>query len=238
VCDPADTTESMKSLTLKAEPRTATRRKGSKALRAAGSIPANIYGKSISPQNLQVDAEAFSDLIHSAHSEIVLVDLEVAGDAKARLALVQDVQHHPLSGEVLHVDFHEVKPDEMITIRIPVEATGEAEGVKTGGGTLEHVLQKVRVTALPKDLPEQIVVDVSALAVGQAIQIGQIQAPAGVTILGDKHLRVFAVAAPVTEAEAAPAAAAEGAEAKQPEMIKEKKEEAPAAGAAAAPKKK
>jgi large subunit ribosomal protein L25 len=228
----------MKSLTLKAEPRTATRRKGSKALRAAGSIPANIYGKSISPQNLQVDAEAFSDLIHSAHSEIVLVDLEVAGDAKARLALVQDVQHHPLSGEVLHVDFHEVKPDEMITIRIPVEATGEAEGVKTGGGTLEHVLQKVRVTALPKDLPEQIVVDVSALAVGQAIQIGQIQAPAGVTILGDKHLRVFAVAAPVTEAEAAPAAAAEGAEAKQPEMIKEKKEEAPAAGAAAAPKKK
>jgi hypothetical protein len=72
------------------------------------------------------------------------------------------------------------------------------------------------------------------LAVGQAIQIGQIQAPAGVTILGDKHLRVFAVSAPVTEAEAAPAAA-EGAEAKQPEMIKEKKEEA--APAAAAKKK-
>jgi large subunit ribosomal protein L25 len=237
VCDPADTTESMKSLKLKAEPRTSTRRKGSKALRSAGRIPANIYGKSIAPQNLQIDSEAFSDLIHSAHSEIVLVDLEVAGDAKARLALVQDVQHHPLSGEVLHVDFHEVKPDEFITIRIPVEATGEAEGVKTGGGTLEHVLQKLRVTALPKDLPEQIVVDVSALAVGQAIQIGQIQAPEGVKILGDKHLRVFAVAAPVTEAEAAPAAA-EGAEAKQPEMIKEKKEEAPAAGAAAAPKKK
>jgi len=229
----------MKSLSLKVEPRSATRRKGSKALRSSGRIPANIYGKSIAPQNLQVDAEAFSDLIHSAHSEIVLVDLQVAGDAKSRLALVQDVQHHPLSGEVLHVDFHEVRPDEMITIRIPVEATGEAEGVKTGGGTLEHVLQKVRVTALPKDLPEQIVVDVSALKVGQAIQIGQIQAPSGVKILGDKHLRVFAVAAPVTEAEAAPAAGAEGAEAKQPEMIKEKKEEAPAAGAAAAaPKKK
>ena len=229
----------MKSLNLKAEPRTSTRRKGSKALRSSGRIPANIYGKSIAPQNLQVDAEAFSELIHSAHSEIVLVDLEVAGDAKPRLALVQDVQHHPLSGEVLHVDFHEVKPDEMITIRIPVEATGEAEGVKTGGGTLEHVLQRVRVTALPKDLPDQIVVDVSALAVGQAIQIGQIQPPPGVKILGDKHLRVFAVAAPITEAETAPAAAAEGAEAKQPEMIKEKKEEAPAAGAAAAaPKKK
>jgi len=224
----------MKSLKLKVAPRTQTRRKGSKALRSAGRIPANIYGKSIAPQNLEVDSEAFIELIHSAHSEIVLVDLEVSGEANARLALVQDVQHHPLTGEVLHVDFHEVKSDELITIRIPVEATGEAVGVKSGGGTLEHVLQKVRVTALPKDLPEQIVVDVSALAVGQAIQIGQIQAPAGVTILGDKHLRVFAVSAPVTEAEAAPAAA-EGAEAKQPEMIKEKKEEA--APAAAAKKK-
>jgi large subunit ribosomal protein L25 len=224
----------MKSLKLKAAPRTQVRRKGSKALRSTGRIPANIYGKSIAPQNLEIDSEAFIDLINSAHSEIVLVDLEVSGDSNARLALVQDVQHHPLSGEVLHVDFHEVKSDEMITIRIPVEATGEAEGVKSGGGTLEHVLQKLRVTALPKDLPEQILVDVSALAVGQAIQIGQIQAPAGVTILGDKHLRVFSVAAPATEVEAAPAAAA-GAEAKQPEMIKEKKEEA--APAAAAKKK-
>jgi large subunit ribosomal protein L25 len=224
----------MKSLKLKAAPRTQVRRKGSKALRSAGRIPANIYGKSIAPQNLEIDSEAFIDLINSAHSEIVLVDLEVSGDSNARLALVQDVQHHPLSGEVLHVDFHEVKSDEMITIRIPVEATGEAEGVKSGGGTLEHVLQKLRVTALPKDLPEQILVDVSALAVGQAIQIGQIPAPAGVTILGDKHLRVFSVAAPATEVEAAPAAAA-GAEAKQPEMIKEKKEEA--APAAAAKKK-
>lgn len=220
----------MKSLKLKVTPRTQTRRKGSKALRSAGRIPANIYGKSIAPQNLEVDSEAFIELVNSAHSEIVLVDLEVSGDANARLALVQDVQHHPLTGEVLHVDFHEVKPDELITIRIPVEATGESEGVKTGGGTLEHVLQKLRVTALPKDLPEQIVVDVSSLAVGQAISIGQIQPPAGVKILGDKHLRVFAVAAPNTEAEAAPAAGA-AADAKQPEMIKEKKEEAPAAPA-------
>ena len=216
----------MKSLKLKVAPRTQPRRKGSKALRSAGLIPANIYGKSVAPQNVEIDSDAFIELINSAHSEIVLVDLEVSGDSNIRLALVQDVQHHPLSGEVLHVDFHEVKDDEMITIRIPVESTGEAEGVKSSGGTLEHVIQKLRVTALPKDLPDQILVDVSGLAVGQAIQIGQIQAPAGVTILGDKHLRVFAVAAPTTEVEAAPAAAA--AESKQPEMIKEKKEEAPA----------
>jgi large subunit ribosomal protein L25 len=226
----------MKSLKLNAFPRASTRRKGARAIRAGGRIPANIYGKTAAAQNLEVDATEFDDLVHSAHSEVILVDLSVAGDARAeRLALVQDVQHHPLSGAVLHVDFHEVKPDEKVTIKVPVESTGEPAGVKNGGGTLEHVLLRLKVRALPKDLPVQILVDVSALEIGSAIHIGEIQAPAGVEILGDKHITVLAVAAPVAETEVAPAdaaaATAAGAEAKQPEMIKEKKEDAPAAGA-------
>jgi large subunit ribosomal protein L25 len=224
----------MKSLKLSAFPRTSLRRKGSKAVRASGRIPANIYGKTAAPQNLEVDSIAFKDLVHTAHSEIILVDLSVAGDARAeRLVLIQDVQHHPLTGSVLHVDFHEVQPTEKVTIKVPVEAVGEPVGVKSGGGTLEHVLLKLRIRALPKDLPEQIDVDVSGLEVGKSIHIGDIQAPEGVEILGDKHITVLAVAAPLTEAPAAAdATAAAGAEAKQPEMIKEKKEEAPAAKAA------
>jgi large subunit ribosomal protein L25 len=222
----------MKSLKLSAFPRTSLRRKGSKAVRAAGRIPANIYGKTAAPQNLEVDSIAFKELVHAAHSEIILVDLSVAGDARAeRLVLIQDVQHHPLTGSVLHVDFHEVQPTEMVTIKVPVEAVGEPVGVKSGGGTLEHVLLKLRIRALPKDLPEQINVDVSGLEVGKSIHIGDIKAPEGVEILGDKHITVLAVAAPLTEAPAADATAAAGAEAKQPEMIKEKKEEAPAAKA-------
>ena len=116
---------------------------------------------------------------------------------------------------------------------MPVEAVGEPVGVKSGGGTLEHVLLKLRIRAFPKDLPEQINVDVSSLEVGKSIHIGDIKAPEGVEILGDKHITVLAVAAPLTEAPAAAdATAAAGADAKQPEMIKEKKEEAPAAKAA------
>jgi large subunit ribosomal protein L25 len=225
----------MKSQKLSAFPRTSVRRKGSKAVRASGRIPANIYGKTAAPQNLEVESVAFKDLVHIAHSEIILVDLAVAGDARAeRLALIQDVQHHPLTGDILHVDFHEVQPTEKVTIKVPVEAVGEAVGVKSGGGTLEHVLLKLRIRALPKDLPEQINVDVSALEVGKSIHIGDIKAPEGVEILGDKHITVLAVAAPVTEAPAAAdaTAAAAAGEAKQPEMIKEKKEEAPAAKAA------
>src|SRR5262245_54551442 len=143
----------MKTLALKAFPRTLKRRKGSRAVRAQGRIPANIYGKSITPQNLELDAKEVDLLVHQAHSEVLLVDLEVNGDSNSkRLALVQDVQHHPLSGEVLHVDFHEVKPEERVVVHVPVEPLGVAEGVKTDGGVLEHVLFKLRVRALPKDL--------------------------------------------------------------------------------------
>lgn len=215
----------MKALTLGASLRSTTRRKGARALRHAGKIPANIYGKSAQAQNLEVEAKAFGDLVHTAHTEIILVDLTIAGDSRpSRLALVQDVQHHPLDGRVLHVDFHEVKPDERVSIRVPVETTGDCKGVKAGG-TLEHVLLKVRVRALPKDLPDQLLVDVTDLDVGKSIHLGQITPPAGVELLGNKDVTVLACAAPVAAEAETPAAGVAGTEAKQPEMIKEKKAE-------------
>ena len=217
----------MKSLALSASPRTQTRRKGARKIRSSGRIPAIIYGRHNPPQNLEIDSKQFDELVHKAHTEIILVDLTVEGDAKpARLALVQDVQHHPLSGKVLHLDLHEVKADEKVSIEVPVEAVGVPDGVKNGGGTLEHVRFRIRVRCLPKDLPEQINVDVTNLKVGETLHIGEIVAPPGVELLGDKKIPVLAVAAPVTEAAAETTAApAAGEAAKQPEMIKEKKEE-------------
>ena len=153
------------------------------------------------------------------------MDLAVKDNARPkRLALVQEVQHHPLNGQVLHVDFHEVAENEKVTVNVPVETVGEAVGVKTGGGVLEHVLFKLKVRALPKDLPEQLVVDVSHLEVGKSIHLGDIKAPAGVEILGDKKISVISVAMPKTEEEEAAAAAAEPVAAGDVEMIKEKKE--------------
>ena len=104
--------------------------------------------------------------------------------------------------------------------------------MKNGGGVLEHVLHKIKVRALPKDLPEVIHVDVSALEIGKAIHIGDIQPPAGVEILGDKHISVLHVAAPLTEAQEA-AADAVAATTGEVEMIKEKKEDGEAAAPAA-----
>jgi large subunit ribosomal protein L25 len=141
-----------------------------------------------------------------------------------------------LSGQVLHLDLHEVSETEKVTIMVPVEPTGEAAGVKTGGGVLEHVLFKIKVRALPKDLPEVIHVDVSHLEIGKAVHLGDIKPPPGVEVLGDKNVSVLAVAAPITEAEEAAAAEAATAAPGEVEMIKEKKEDgteaAPAGGKA------
>ncbi|MEO5803914.1 MAG: 50S ribosomal protein L25, partial [Verrucomicrobiota bacterium] len=172
----------MKSVSLKAFPRTQLRRGEVKKLRTTGRVPAVIYGGKTQPQNLEIDVVEFDNLIHHSASENVLVDLAVGTDGK-RLALVQEVQHHPLSGKVLHVDLHEVAANEKVTIMVPVESTGEAVGVKSGGGVLEHVLFKIKVRALPKDLPDVITVDVSALEIGQSVHVGDIKAAEGVEIL-------------------------------------------------------
>jgi large subunit ribosomal protein L25 len=228
----------MKSVALNAFGRSLGRRAGAKKLRSGGRIPAVIYGRQAQPQNLEVLAKEMEDLIHHSVSENVLVDLAVKDDTRPkRLALVQEVQHHPLSGKVLHVDFHEVAEDEKVTVMVTVETSGEAIGVKADGGVLEHVLFRIKARGLPKDLPELITVDVTNLKIGQAIHLGEIQAPPGVELIGDKGIPVIAVAAPRTEEEEAAEAAEATAAPGEVEMIKEKKEEgeegAPAAKGAA-----
>jgi large subunit ribosomal protein L25 len=227
----------MKSVPLNAFPRALARRAGAKKLRESGRIPAIIYGRQTQPQNLEINAKEMEDLIHHSISENLLVDLTIKDNEARpqRLALVQEVQHHPLSGKVLHVDFHEIAEDEKVTVSIPVETVGEAEGVKNQGGVLEHVLFKVKARGLAKDLPELITVDVSHLNIGQAVKLGEIKPPPGVELVGDKQLSVIAVAAPRTEEEeAAEAAEAATAVPGEVEMIKEKKEEGEEGAAPAA----
>lgn len=228
----------MKSVPLTAYPRSATRRSSVKKLRTAARVPAVIYGRKRAPQNLELKLKELEDLIHGSAAENILLDLSVEGDPEPnRLALLQDVQHHPLSGGILHADFHEVAPDERVVITVPVETTGEAEGVKTESGVLEHVLFSVKVRALPKDLPEVLVLDVSHLKVGEAIHIGDIQPPPGVEILGGKRVTVIAVSAPITEAEETAATDAAGTGPLEPEVLKEKKEEGAEEGEKGAEKK-
>ncbi len=215
----------MKSVTLSVRLRTATRRSAAKKLRSEGRIPAVIYGKIATPQALDVDRKEFEKMLQHAGSEHFVLDLVIADDPRPdRFALLQEVQHNPLTGSILHVDFHEVRRDEKVEVEVPVEAIGEAVGVKTGGGILEHVLHNLHVRCLPGDLPAAIVVDVTNLVLGQSLHIGDIVPPKGVEILGEKELSVFSISEPrALTSETAGEVAAE--ETKEPVATREKSTE-------------
>lgn len=215
-----------KQVKLSAQTRTAVGTTAAKKLRRQGLIPANIYAAKEANQNLLVGEREFNRVLAHAIGENILVDLEITdGEQKSnRLALIQEVQHEPVTRKVVHVDFHAVKADEQLHTSVVVESIGEPSGVKNFGGLLEHSLRQIQISCLPKDLPEIITVDVSALNIGDAIHVRDIQLPAGVTALDDGALTVFLVAAPTVTAE--PVAGAEVAT--QPEVIKEKKPEAAA----------
>jgi large subunit ribosomal protein L25 len=216
-----------KQIQLKAKSRGETGRTRVKKLRSGGAIPGIVYGGRTKPVTVAIDAKDFENALHHATSENVLVDLQVeeGGKTSSRLALIQEVQHHPVTDRVLHVDFHEVSATEKLRTSVPVRAVGEPSGVKNGGGILEYVMRDLRVECLPKDLPEVIEVNVEALEIGQGIHVGDIKPPAGVAFLDQKEQAVFIVAAPITEEELAAMTEAAAATTAEPEVIGAKPEE-------------
>jgi large subunit ribosomal protein L25 len=225
-----------KQVKIKAEPRTATGRSAARKLKAQGVIPAIVYGGKDKPQPLQVSARDVDVMLSHASGENILVELEIAG--QTRTALVQEVQHAPVGNNVLHIDFHAISMDEKLEAEVPLEPFGVANGVKNFGGLLEQSLRTITVECLPRDLPDRITVDVSALNIGDSIHVRDIPLPTGVVAKHQPDLTAFSVVAPAVEEEPAAAAATTAA---GPEVITEKKpaegEAAPAAAAAPAKEK-
>ena len=218
-----------KQVKLSAERRTVTGRSAVRKLKAKGVVPAVIYGAKDKAEPLQVSRRDINAMLSHASGENILVELEIAG--KSRLALVQEVQHAPLGGAILHIDFHAISMDEVIQADVPLEPTGIANGVKNMGGLLEHNLRSLAIECLPSDLPDVITVDVSALNVGDAIHVREIPLPTGVTTRVQPDLTAFSVLAPTVEEEPV---VAEVDAAAGPEVIREKKEDPEAAAASAA----
>ena len=212
---------------LTAARRTGTGRSAVKKLKATGAVPAVIYGAKAAPEPLQVSKREISNLLSHAAGENILVELSIEGEGTNRLAMVQEVQHAPVGGDVLHIDFHAVSMDEMIEAEVPLEPTGIANGVKNFGGLLEQSLRALSIECLPRDLPDVISVDVTALNVGDAIHVRDIPLPAGVTATNPADLTVISVLAPTVADDATPAAETPSA----PEVIREKKEDADAGAA-------
>ncbi len=212
-----------KQVSLKAFPRNSLGRQQAKKTRAAAMIPAIIYGAHIKPTPIQVETREMERVFKHATSENMLVDLalEEKGKTTNRLAFIQEIQHHPTSDCILHLDFHEVRADEKLHARVTIIALGEPEGVRTGGGVLEQALRELEVECLPKDLPDRIEIDVSALQIGSNIHVKELKVPSNVTVLSHAEAPVFTVLAPIKEE-----VAAAPTELTEPELIKKKAEDA------------
>jgi len=134
-----------KQVKLKAELRTSVGRSAVRKLKARGIIPAVIYGGKDKAQPLQVAARDINTMMSHASGENVLVELEIAGEKSSRTALVQEVQHSPVGGDIRHVDFHAISMDETIQAEVPLEPIGTANGVKNFGGLLEQSLRALTI---------------------------------------------------------------------------------------------
>jgi large subunit ribosomal protein L25 len=219
-----------KQVKLTAQRREATGRSAIRKLKARGIVPAIVYGGKDKPQPLQVSRRDISLMLSHASGENILVELEIAGEKGSRMAMIQEIQHSPVGGDVLHVDFHAVSMDEKIEADVPLEPVGVANGVKNFGGLLEQSLRILEVECLPRDLPDKITVDVSGLNIGDSIHVRDIKLPDGVTAKTPVDLTAFSVLAPAVEEEPVAAVAETAA---GPEVIKEKKEEGETAAPAA-----
>jgi large subunit ribosomal protein L25 len=208
-----------KQVKLAAQIRPETGRTAVKKIKSLGFVPAVIYSHDETPVSLKVSERDITTVLAHAVGEHLLVDLEIA-DGANRLALIQEVQRHPVTQKVLHVDFHGVSANEAMEASVPLEPIGDAAGVKNGG-LLEQLLRSLTISCLPQDLPESINVDVSALAIGKALHVKDIQLPAGVTAVDEADVIAFLVAEPTAAPE--PEAPAAEAVAAGPEVIKEKK---------------
>ncbi len=167
-----------KKTSLKAAPRARTGSGRLNQMRREGWLPSVIYGKGTENINLKVDAKTFADVLAHSSSENIIVNLDVEGHG-TRLAFLQSIQHDPLSGAVLHVDFRAIDEKTAITAHIPTHLNGESVGVKAGG-LVEQYVHAIEITCLPNDLPETIEVDITALEVGASLHIGDIKFPSGV----------------------------------------------------------
>jgi large subunit ribosomal protein L25 len=212
-------------LILKVETRAQTGRSASRRLRKVNRIPAILYGKHSDPEKLSIEVPEFTRLLKSVAGRALLIQLNREDKAEKPLSFLQEIQRDPITDRFLHVDLHEIKPDETFEIRVPVRVVGESFGVKNQNGVLEIASHTLRVRTLAKDLPEAIEVDVSALNVGQTFKVGELKPIEGVMFMDDKGQPVVACVEPVAEIVqevVATAAPAEGAA-------------APVAGDAAAP---
>lgn len=200
----------METLEIQVEARDKQRKRDARRLLRGGKIPAVLYGPKTAAVGLSLDKKEFSRRVAGLQGSH-LVRLKSAAAALAeKVALVKDMQFHPITGDVIHADFYEVDLTAKIQVHVPLHFVGKAAGI-VNGGILQPILREIEVECLPLDIPEFFNVDVSALDIGDSIHIDDLQMPEGVASAAEDNLALVTVVAPTVEATSSAAAPADAA---------------------------
>lgn len=188
-------------------------------MRSSGGLPGVVYGSEKAPVSVELNAHDFEQILHHAASESLLVDIDLEGEGTLSV-LVKDVQHHPVTSELLHVDLMRIAANKPISVEIPLEIVGESPGVKMGG-ILDQVMHEIEVECLPGDLVESFDVEVYGLGIGDTLHVSDLGLDERFKLLVDADAIVVSIAAPKTADEEGE----EGEEGAEPELVDEKKSE-------------
>src|SRR3970282_2812170 len=162
----------MKSITIKGSERESVGKVATKALRNAGAVPCVLYGGD-QPVHFSAEEKTFKSLVYTPNAHTIVIDL---GSKKSFNAILQDIQVHPVSDKILHIDFFQIFEDKEITMEVPVKIIGSSKGVMAGGD-LCLKKQKIKVKALPKNLPDFIEADITPLDMGNKLYVTQVPTP-------------------------------------------------------------
>ena len=160
----------MKSITINGSQRESVGKKATKALRNAGQVPCVLYGGD-NPVHFSAEEIAFSKLVYTPNAHTVVIALD---NGETYNAVLQDIQFHPVSDRILHIDFYQLYEDKAIAMNIPVILNGNSKGVKNGG-VLRRNNRKLRIKALPADLPDFIEIDITPLKIGDKVYVGDLE---------------------------------------------------------------
>ena len=159
----------MKSITIQGTKRESVGKKSTKALRDAELVPCVVYGGG-EPLNFSAEERAFKGLVYTPEAHTVSIEV----DGQVIPAVLQDIQFHPITDKILHADFYQLADDKPVVMEVPVRITGRSKGV-VAGGVLRQSFRKLKVKAIPANLPDEVVVDITALKIGNKLYVGDIK---------------------------------------------------------------
>jgi large subunit ribosomal protein L25 len=220
-----------KDITIAAEARDTRGKNEARRLRAAGKIPAVLYGTGGASVAVSVNPKEIARILHSSTGHNTIFDVAVAGGETAPVMVV-DWLNHPVRGSLMHIDLKRIDLSKKLRVKVPVHTAGEPVGVKIQGGLFELINREIEIECLPNDIPEHFTADVSGLNIGDAVRAGDVALTDAMRLVGHPELVIAHVVTTRGSDETAAATDEAGAEAKaEPEVVKKgkKEEEAPAA---------